>query len=356
MTYGTNSGYMMSVFLDEQAGSGSSNNSGTQTAGIIKRTSVNVRSSPSINAGILAVVNTGDKMMYYAGESYSGDGYSWHRCTSSFGAGNGYIATNYVQNDTGSGTTPPNSNYPILATIDSSKHGTGTSVNIRSNPWGMAGRVGSVGQNQPVSVNSTTGTWIRVKYGNITGYVMAKYVRGTIAYNRSKNETAAVGAGGTYYIGNRYLAEYSSEMTANAKYIYNYFRARDWIKNAICAMLGNMQVESKLNPGLWQSKKENNDLNGFGLTQWTKAKDKILQYAYDKAKQIDDLDMQLMRITEEMSGQHDQWFSSMSGYQYSQSTKDVGALVEIFCKGYERPKSPDYKARKNHASHWEKIL
>ena len=40
-------------------------------------------------------------------------------------------------------------------------------------------------------------------------------------------------------------------------------------KNAACGVLGNMQQESGINPGIWQS--TNNISLGYGLVQWTPA-------------------------------------------------------------------------------------
>lgn len=40
----------------------------------------------------------------------------------------------------------------------------------------------------------------------------------------------------------------SDEMETNAIYICLYLMANGWTLNAICGMLGNMQVESSINP------------------------------------------------------------------------------------------------------------
>ena len=68
---------------------------------------------------------------------------------------------------------------------------------------------------------------------------------------------------------NRFLSV--EEMKDNAQYILNYFLDKGWSKNAICGMLGNMQTESTINPGIWQDLNEGNTVNGFGLVQWTPA-------------------------------------------------------------------------------------
>ncbi len=70
-------------------------------------------------------------------------------------------------------------------------------------------------------------------------------------------------------IGNRILTQ--SEMEGNAQEVYSFFSGRGWTRNAIAGILGNMQTESNINPGLWQSLKEHNYSGGFGLVQWTPA-------------------------------------------------------------------------------------
>ena len=90
-------GYIMSQFLastkPDQCGCG---DDGTPTAGVIRGTSVRVRAEPSTSAAILAHVNTGDRVTYYAGKTYSGSGYRWFRCTGAQWSGVGYIASDYV--------------------------------------------------------------------------------------------------------------------------------------------------------------------------------------------------------------------------------------------------------------------
>ena len=68
---------------------------------------------------------------------------------------------------------------------------------------------------------------------------------------------------------NKYLTQ--GEMESNAKEIYTYLSDKGWTINAISGLLGNMQRESTINPGLWQSLKEGNYSGGYGLVQWTPA-------------------------------------------------------------------------------------
>lgn len=65
---------------------------------------------------------------------------------------------------------------------------------------------------------------------------------------------------------NRYLTE--DEMRNNAQIIKDYLiNECGWSLNAVCGVLGNMEIESTINPGIWQSLQVGT--GGFGLVQWT---------------------------------------------------------------------------------------
>ena len=72
-----------------------------------------------------------------------------------------------------------------------------------------------------------------------------------------------------FYTGNRYLSY--AQMKVNAAYLWTYWHYLGWTIEAAAAMLGNMQKESTINPGIWQGLKEGNMSGGFGLVQWTSA-------------------------------------------------------------------------------------
>lgn len=75
--------------------------------------------------------------------------------------------------------------------------------------------------------------------------------------------------------GNYYLNQ--SEMENNALEFTTIGYAKGWTKNAISAMLGNMQDESGINPGIWEMLISDPQTfyniygryPGYGLTQWT---------------------------------------------------------------------------------------
>ena len=78
---------------------------------------------------------------------------------------------------------------------------------------------------------------------------------------------------GIYY-GNTYHTSNSmgrDKQQYNAKYIWYALQNNGWTLNAVCGMLGNMQAESAINPGRWQSDRVGNMSGGYGLVQWTPA-------------------------------------------------------------------------------------
>lgn len=69
--------------------------------------------------------------------------------------------------------------------------------------------------------------------------------------------------------GNRYLSQ--SEMDNNALLTDDYLRGKEsYSINAVSAILGNMQIESTINPAIWESLTVDYD-RGYGLCQWTPA-------------------------------------------------------------------------------------
>ena len=60
-------------------------------------------------------------------------------------------------------------------------------------------------------------------------------------------------------------------MEGNAYEVFSFLSDRGWTTNAIAGILGNMQSESNINPGVWQNLDSGNYSLGFGLVQWTPA-------------------------------------------------------------------------------------
>lgn len=137
--------------------------------------------------------------------------------------------------------------------------------------------------------------------------------------------------------GNRYLNQ--SEMENNAAYIYIYMTKMGWKRNVIAAMLGNMEAESYINPGIWQSLKEGNTSGGYGLVQWTPATKFIDWAGSDWASNHD---KQLLRIQYELDNGL-QWvkrspYTSWTFSDFKNSDADAYTLACVFAWNYEGSK------------------
>lgn len=104
---------------------------------------------------------------------------------------------------------------------------------------------------------------------------------------------------------NEVLVEYGEKMTINATYVYQTLFDAGWTHESICAFLGNVQVESYINPG--KIEKTDRINKGFGLVAWTPIKnddDVYVDYFGDwviaNGYARDDIDAQLLRILEEV--------------------------------------------------------
>lgn len=154
------------------------------------------------------------------------------------------------------------------------------------------------------------------------------------------------------YSENRFLT--LEEMTVNAQYILNYLTARGWSKNAVCGMLGNMQTESTINPGIWQNLDEGNTSLGFGLVQWTPAT-KLITWANEQGLDYHDIDTQLKRIIWEKDNNVQYIPTSeypMTFAQFAVSNESPETLAQVFLRNYERPANPNQPQRSTQARYW----
>lgn len=162
---------------------------------------------------------------------------------------------------------------------------------------------------------------------------------------------------GSIYCSNSFLT--LSQMTVNAQYILDYLRSRGWTKNAVCGMLGNMQTESTINPGIWENLNENNMSGGFGLVQWTPAT-KYINWAQSNNLPVVNMDSELERILYEVSAGL-QFYATptynMTFTQFTHSTQSAYYLACAFLHNYERPaNSSQDQIRGNQATYWYNTL
>lgn len=144
--------------------------------------------------------------------------------------------------------------------------------------------------------------------------------------------------------GNRYLT--AAEMAGNAQEFAQYGIRHGWTQNAIAGMLGNMQEESGINPGIWENLTPFG--TGYGLTQWTpytKYTDWATAQGY---VWMDNGPAEMARIAYEVAN-NQQWFRNdelgidppVTFYQYmTDTTLSLQDCSNYFLWFYEHPTDP----------------
>lgn len=154
------------------------------------------------------------------------------------------------------------------------------------------------------------------------------------------------------YSSNSYLNK--EQMTVNATYIMSVMTSQGWSKNAVAGMLGNMETESTINPGLWQSLNEGNMAGGYGLVQWTPASNYI-NWANSNGYDIGDINGQIARINFELENGL-QYISTseypLSFQQFKTSNESPEYLASAFLKNYERAGVEKEQERRSQARYW----
>lgn len=170
------------------------------------------------------------------------------------------------------------------------------------------------------------------------------------------------------------------QMEINAVYIYYYLKGKGFTKNAVCGILGNMQLESTLNPAVWQVL--NNLSYGYGLVQWDDgsrfidwAKNQgiisaatataVNTLAYSDPGKLMKAELDFLMVDMTAPGV---WFTpsdnqskygttqTLTAAQYKVSTESAGELARIFCGHYERPGTPVISERVAAANKWYNTL
>lgn len=155
---------------------------------------------------------------------------------------------------------------------------------------------------------------------------------------------------------NAYLTQ--SEMENNATAFYGYFNSKGFTIESVAGMLGNLQQESNINPGMKQTASAS---SGWGLIQWTPSSnltDYATAYGVDWA--TGEIQTQLM-WDEIINGYGGQWIPKPSlGYGYTGAEFSQLTDVAEACKAYlyerERAGVEALDKRLTYASNWYKYL
>jgi len=138
-----------------------------------------------------------------------------------------------------------------------------------------------------------------------------------------------------------------SQSLQNAQQVVDflYTPEKDWSKESISALIGNMNHESSINPNMYEYGYEWNDDRGFGLVQWT-PRSKYWNWALQNGYSENELrngDPQLARIDYEVEN-NIQWIpvnriNNLTFKEFRTNSRGISlnALTEAFTWGYERP-------------------
>lgn len=125
------------------------------------------------------------------------------------------------------------------------------------------------------------------------------------------------------------------QMQLNAEYIYISLVSSGWTPEAVAGILGNMQHESSINPGRWQSDRVGNLNGGYSLVQWTPASNYIDWCTGDPSE----MDNALARILYELDNGLQYYKTpeySLTFREFTQSTDSPYTLACAFAWNYER--------------------
>lgn len=146
------------------------------------------------------------------------------------------------------------------------------------------------------------------------------------------------------------------QMANNAQEYANGMAQYNMTANSISAQLGNIQSESAINPGRWQSDIVGDYSAGFGLVQWTPATNYI-DWAQEHGYQRTDPAGQLEWIAT-VTASAGQWIPTgaypLSWEEFLVSNESPEYLARAFLYNFERPADPaaTEAQRAAQARHW----
>lgn len=143
-------------------------------------------------------------------------------------------------------------------------------------------------------------------------------------------------------------------MENNALLVRSRLEPAGFTLNAIAGILGNMQTESSINPGIWQSLKP--FAGGYGLVQWTPYTN-YSEWAGDGWE--DNGDKECERIIYEFTNGLQYYPTSaypLSAADFMSSHQTPEYLATAFLKNYERPKNQNQPWRRTQARAWFNFL
>lgn len=155
---------------------------------------------------------------------------------------------------------------------------------------------------------------------------------------------------------NAYLTQ--SQMENNATEFYGYFHSKGFTIESIAGMLGNLQQESNINPGMKETASAS---SGWGLIQWTPSSN-LTEYASAHGTGWAGGEIQTQLMWDEIiNGYGSQWIPKPNkGYSYTGEKFSQLTNVTTACMAYlierERAGAEVAEKRVAYANAWYKYL
>ena len=165
----------------------------------------------------------------------------------------------------------------------------------------------------------------------------------------------------------------------NARGLFTLLYRIGFTAGPICAMLGNIQAESGLNPGNLQGASsdplpDNNTMlsftSGAGIVQWTPAGTTLVPYAISISRNWYSMVTQFLRLQYEYDNDFEFIGVTVNGQYYNwdifhdyepdplDPMQTINDLAEAFLRGYLRPADPDatLRNRQYYSRVWYSLL
>lgn len=141
--------------------------SAAETSGTVTGVTSNlrVRSGASLSASVVGYINNGTNVTIKGLQS----GFY----VISFNGGDAFVSQEYISTSSGAVATQPSSSSSNSGQVVN----VSTSLNIRSQGSTSSSIVGTLSNGQTFDIISKSGDWYNIKYGQITGFVNAAYVK-----------------------------------------------------------------------------------------------------------------------------------------------------------------------------------
>lgn len=176
------------IYIGEGKASSSADNSNTSQGSPSKTgkvslsnagSSLNVRASGNTSGSVVGTLKNGDSVKIIEQQG------SWYKI--SYGSGYGYVYSQYIK-DAANNILPEQNNTPSVV---SQKYGIinlksqSSYLNIRSSASLNSSVIGTLQHGSKVAIVESTGEWLKISSGSITGYVYKDYVKEDNSGNES---------------------------------------------------------------------------------------------------------------------------------------------------------------------------